>query len=551
MNFHNLRDFEENQIIEADICIIGSGPAGLSIAGEFASTDQRVWVIESGGHGTDAKTQKLYQYENVGVQRCESQDFTRIRSYGGTSALWAGRLASYDEMDFKERDWVDYSGWPVSKEELSLYFDRAGEILNLGPHIYDEGLWDILKAAKPEPELNKKFLISHFWQFARSRKVDGEPTRCAKDFTTTHSDNIDILLFANLVHINTESTGDADSPDKGTSIDITTLEGKKAKVTATIFILCCGGVENARLLLASNKILKHGVGNQNDMVGRFFTDHPYCDLGLYDVKKSRALLDRFSHFWIDDEKGRHVYLHGLMLARELQKDEKLLNCTAYLVHDYDVDSSLLRAKRAVMSLKSGKINLNLFKDILSVKIDTHRIIDLLIRRYFKNRPPIISTNRLALGCNVEQKPDPESRVMLSEKKVDMLGMPLAKIDWKMSDEELHTIKRVTELIDGELTKIGMPKLKVVSWLKNNDKNWRDNFFDSSHHMGSTRMSDDPKLGVVDRNLKVHGVQGLYVAGSSIFPTAGTANPMLMIVSFSIRLADHLKKITQSKSLDNN
>jgi len=548
MRFHDLRDFDDDQLIEADICIIGSGPAGLSMAGEFANTDVKVWVIESGGHEVEPATQKLYNYENIGVPRCISQDLIRIRRYGGTSALWTGRVAPFDEIDFRKRDWIDYSGWPVSKNELEPYFERAGDILGLGPNRYDDRLWKHFNTAKPEPDLSRENLKSEFWQFSKSRTVDGEPTRFATDFDPPNSDNINILLHANLTQINMT---DGDSRGNGTeeadsveSVSISTLEGMKALIRAKTVILSCGGVENARLLLASNRQHPSGLGNQHDMVGRFFMDHPYCELGEFSFKQCRKLLNRFSHFWLDNEKGRNVYLHGLSLSREVQEKEQLLNCAVYLVTGKEIDASWLTAKRLLMSIKGGKFNIDLIKDFFRVIFQLDKVIDGFFRRYVKNRPPIMESNRVALGCNVEQLPDPDSRITLSERR-DVLGMPMVRIDWQISEKERQTVIRMAELINQELPAIGLPPLDVVKWLKNSenrkdDIGWKANFFDNAHHMGSTRMSADPMEGVVDANCKVHGINGLYIAGSSVFPTAGTANPMVMIVSLALRLADHLK-----------
>ncbi|TAH13116.1 MAG: GMC family oxidoreductase [Curvibacter sp.] len=540
MQFHDLRELDNNDVIKADVCIIGSGPAGLSIAGEYANTGKSVWVIESGGRGIDAPTQKLYQYENVGAQRCLNQDLIRIRAYGGTSALWSGRVAPFREIDFAKRDWVDYSGWPITREDLNPYLKRAGEILGLGPNQYDDSLWSQFKMEKPRPCFNEENLRSEFWQFSRSKQIKKQPTRFAEDFNPQPSANLNILLYANVTHINTDDEG-----RQIESVSVTTLEGVQAMIKSTLVVVCCGGVENARLLLASNKQHSRGLGNHNDMVGRFFMDHPYCELGEFSVAHSRELVDRFSHFWLDDDSGRHVYLHGLTLGKEIQEKEQLLNCAVYLVQDADIDSSWLTAKRLVMALKARKFNMDVAKDAGRLLLGLDKILDGFFRRYFKNRPPILKSNRIALGCNVEQLPDHNSRITLSD-KLDAIGMPLARIDWKISERERDTVNRMIEIINLELPAIGLPAMKPVKWLDN--EKWRDNFFDVAHHMGSTRMSSDPRQGVVDENCKVYDVKGLYIAGGSVFPTAGTANPTLMIVSMALRLADHLKSLPRVQAM---
>jgi choline dehydrogenase-like flavoprotein len=163
----------------------------------------------------------------------------------------------------------------------------------------------------------------------------------------------------------------------------------------------------------------------------------------------------------------------------------------------------------------------------------------MYRRLFKHRPQLESLKRVELHCILEQIPDPESRVTLSEDKFDALGMPLSKINWKVSEAERHTARRMTQLICEEFGHLGLPSPKINPWL---DKpgDWASNCVEKAHPSGSTRMSDSPKHGVVDRNCQVHGVNGLFVSGSSVFPTSGAANPTLMIVAGALRLADWLK-----------
>lgn len=533
MKFYDLNDFEKDKLIDADICIVGSGPAGLTIAGEFANSGKKVWVLESGGLDIEAPTQSLYKYENVGVPRCIDQSLTRVRCYGGTSALWSGRVAPFGDIDFEKRDWVDNSGWPILKSDMEPYFERAGDILGLGDNCYNSSLWKQFGVENPTTKLNFDYLKSEFWQFSKSHNLTGEPTRFAKDFNPDYSDNINILLHANVLRVNVDQESRSIE-----SVNISTLGGNIGTVKAKTIILCCGGVENARILLSSNHQYTKGLGNDNDMVGSCFMDHPYCSVGEFNIKESRKLLDFFGHYWLDDEKGRHVYLHGLSLSRDIQKKEKLLNCSVYLVTDEAIDASWLTAKRLIMSIKGRKFNTQIIKDFFQVVMQLDKILDGLFRRYIKNRPPILESNKIVLGCNVEQLPDMNSKITLSDKK-DALGMPLARIDWKISNKERHTVIRMAEIINSQFESLGLPSLNKAKWL-NNVNNWHSNFFDSAHHMGSTRMNKEPTKGVVDDNCKVHGIKGLYIGGGSIFPTAGTANPTLMIVSLALRLSDHLK-----------
>ena len=539
MKFSDLREFEDNSVIETDLCIIGSGPAGLSIAKEFIGTNVQVWIVESGGLGEEPQTQALYDIENVGVSRHINQELVRNRIFGGTSHTWTGRCAPLDEIDLQERPWVPHSGWPIAHRELEPYLERAGENLGIGPNCYDEQLWKQFKVSPPAPNVESALLKSQFWQFSKDSKNPKEPMRFGRNFTPSHAPNINVLLHANLTHINTNSSGTCFE-----SIEASTLEQKHIQIKAKAIVLACGGVENARLLLASNRVMPHGVGNEYDVVGRFLMDHPGCILGGFDPKSSAKVQSRFGHYWLDNQRGRHLYLHGLALSPEIQAQEQLLNCAAFLEQipsPNDPWGAMIRLKNTG---KRGESTLpwdqsrTASQDVLSILAQSGTLLEGLYRRFVQHRPSIIRAERVDLFCLVEQVPDPESRVTLSD-QLDALGKPLSKLNWKISEQERHTVHRLGQLICQEFQRIGLPQPVLADWLETKEE-WRANFIDRAHPIGTTRISVDPKAGVVNSNCQVHGVEGLFIAGSSVFSTTGHANPTLMIVAMSIRLADWLK-----------
>lgn len=532
MKFDDLRTLDR-QVIETDLCIVGSGPAGLSIAKEFVGTTVQVLVVESGSKVEDPDTQSLYEIENVGVPRQLDQDVIRCRILGGTSHIWTGRCAPFDDLDFQQRSWVPHSGWSISRRSLDSYLERAGKNLGIGPHCYDERLWERFKVSRPAASLNETVVKPVFWQFSKHSTNPHEPARFGQGFMPDDAPNINLLMSANVTHLNTNAAG-----TRLESIEVTSLNGKRATVRAKAVVLCCGGIENARLMLASNRIVPQGVGNQNDMVGRFLMDHPGCSLGSFDPVSAKKVRDRFGHYWLDNTQGRHVYIHGIALSHKLQEEEQLLNCAAYLETVVAEDDPWIAVRQLKISLQSGKITPEAYRNALALLTQPHAIGYGLYRRYLRNRPTLNKAERVELFCHVEQRPDPESRVTLSD-KLDRLGMPLSKLNWKISEQERQSVRRLAHLICDEFDRLGLPKPVLSDWLEQKE-GWESNFSDRAHPTGTTRMSDDPKQGVVDSNSQVHGVDGLFVAGSSVFPTAGYANPTLMIVAMSLRLADWLK-----------
>lgn len=536
MKFNDLRDFKSGSLIQTDLCIIGSGPAGLSIAKEFIGTNVNVLVVESGGHEEEADTQSLYDIENVGAFRHIQQDQVRNRIFGGTSHTWTGKCAPFDPIDFQRRDWIPYSGWPIQGQDLESYLDRARENLRLGSNCYDERLWKIFKVSSPH-RFNSKLLKPQFWQYSKVSRQDRQPMRFGP-YLISEADNIRVLLHANVTHLNTN--------DQGTrleSVEISTLDKRVSLIKAKVVILCCGGIENARLLLASNRTLTCGVGNQNDMVGRFLMDHPGNLIGTFDPKKSQAISERFGSYFLKDSNDYSVYQYGLALAPELQRKEHLLNAAAFLIEVLAKDNPWDSFKRLKVVLRQRRITRSAYLDVLNIFRHLPFVLSGIYRFLVKGQPPLSKVDEMLLYSLVEQSPDPESRVTLSDEK-DLLGMPISKINWKISDLEKRTVARLAYLIAQEFERLNLPKLKLSDWL-NQDADWGSNCIDRAHPIGTTRMSNNPEDGVVNPNCQVHTVEGLFIAGSSVFPTTGHANPTLMIVAMAIRLADWLKATTFS------
>jgi choline dehydrogenase-like flavoprotein len=534
MTIADLNQFEDNSTIEADLCIVGTGPSGVTIAKEFAGTSTRVLLLESGGLEEESDSQALYDIEAAPPRRM-NQDILRRRILGGSSYIWTGRCAPFQTLDFEERSWVPNSGWPIGRAAFEPWLAKAGELLGLGPDCYDEKtLWPAFKSPRPSPAL--ELLDPMFWQFSKSPRNPKNSLDFGRDrLLGTNAPNIRVLLHANLRHINTNPEG-----THFECAEVRTLNGKRACVRARDLVLCCGGVENARLLLASNRSSPRGVGNRNDTVGRFLMDHSDSVVGYFDPCQSSGVRSRFGHYWLDNDQGRHVYLHGLALSRETQRQEQLLNCHAYVdAFDVGPDDPWAALDRAKTTLRSGGALARLYPD---ARIALSHSGDLLrggYRRWFKHRPQLENLTRVELHCILEQIPDPESRVTLSKQKKDALGMPLSKIDWKVSETERQTARRMTQLVCQEFARLGLPAPTLNPWL-DDPADWMSNCVEKAHPTGTTRMSDDPKRGVVDRNGQVHDVDGLFVSGSSVFPTSGAANPTLMIVASALRLANWLK-----------
>jgi choline dehydrogenase-like flavoprotein len=528
MQVEDLR-FEHEREIDTDLCLVGSGPAGLTIANEFAGTAVKVLVLESGGLVEEPESDAQSKIESIGAPRTMEPTLVRNRILGGSSHTWNGKCAPLDDIDFEARPWVPFSGWPISRASLAPYLDRASSYVGIVPYCHERPAWALLGQPPPNPDVNTELLKPMCWQYSNdsdSRLHD--PVRFGRRFLSSSATNIRTLLHATVTHVTTNETG-----SQVRAVEIIGPDGKRTIVRAKVLVLCAGGIENARLLLCSNRIVRKGVGNANDLVGRFLMDHPRCYLGEFDPTEARLLRYRYGLCRVNGEGRGHFFLDGLVLSPNFQKKKQLLNCAAWIEGDKAVDDPWTAAKRLVFGPDR-----DITRDAWYFLSQPRHVVRGLSDHFVRRTGVMGKIQRLLLHCWAEQRPDPESRIRLSERK-DRLGMPLAQLDWKISEQEKATVAVFGQLITDEFRRIGLPVPALAEWVRSGRYDQAE-FIDAAHPTGTTRMARDPREGVVDENCQVHGVEGIFVAGSSVFPTNGHANPTLMIVALAIRLAAWLK-----------
>jgi choline dehydrogenase-like flavoprotein len=578
MDIEDLSNFTPGSVFQADLVIVGGGPAGLTVAREFFGTSIRVLIVESGLLDETPDHAALAEVESVGEPQTELQNQKRVkfhgmsstfwsqglqpygvrcRALGGSTHAWAGKSAAFDPIDFTKRPWVASSGWPMKHEALAPFIDRAADTLNLGPNCYDEKLWDLIGISPPQPRLDSERLRSFFWQFARDRIDHLDIMRFGREFATMQADNVRVLVNATVRHIELAADGNSFQ-----GLSIATIDGIGSKVRAKMAVLAASGIENPRLLLASNTIHSAGIGNGHDLVGRFLMDHPGARVARFSPAEIGPIMRRFGFYGVRHNGRTHMYMHGLAASPAMQEREGLLNSAVYFMPErspddpWDALKRLLQRKsqrpiKDVLALVTGTgflakgIGMKALTSHLTPSVVKKAIVNTVIRyspnlaaEEFQNRGLPHKLTGLWIDAITEQRPNPDSRVTLSD-RTDRLGVRLAKVNWRINDDERHTLIRIAELTSEAFSQAGLPKPILEPWVA--EKRLADGIIiDMAHTLGTTRMSENPRSGVVDENCQVHGVRGLYIAGGSVFPTSGHANPTLMLLAFAIRLADKIK-----------
>ena len=541
--------------LDADLCLIGAGPAAITIALQMIGTPLQVILLVVGARKETTPYRDLYRGHVDPPSSHEPLEENRPRVLGGGTTIWGSRCVPLDPVDFAKRSWVPHSGWPFEYSALLPFYPEANRLCETGDFSYDARHVFPSTAAEMIPGIDGVDLAT--WPLERW----GPPTDFGQRYfhRLSSASNIRVLLHGHAVHLQ------ADVP--GTSlchVDCACLPGAKFRVRARKYILACGGIENARLLLSSDDVSHQGLGNTHDLVGRFYQSH------LFGVHAWANLVDPYRSFIYDFERDpAGVYCRRRFWMTPVAQEKYAVgNAIGFFfrpplgsaVHRDALFSATFLGKFLVGRLKRGGWN-GLLRAIKSERqvLAEHlgvtlrdaphffpQALRLLQKRFFaRRRLPIILAprrfNHFHLFYQTEHSPNPDSRLLLIPER-DSLGLRRIQAKIRFSELDFRTVKELHRILRSRFASSGSGVFHYedgeleAKLLEETHK-----FNSNAHHIGTTRMHSDPRQGVVDPNGNVHLVRNLYVAGSSVFPTGGHANPTLTIVALALRLADHLQK----------
>jgi len=501
-------EIPNEHVVDTDLCIVGGGMAGIAMAHELKRSGLGVVVLESGGMEYEGLSQALYQGKGElsgdGVASKDMSNYlvtSRFRQLGGAGNKWGGKCGIPDAEVFEKRSWVPNSGWPISRSTLMPFYDQACDVLEIDRFGYDEG--ETQNETRPTLSFGGEDRITTSTRHMSPVTGRTVPSSAFADYLggVTDDDAIELYLHANVVDIETNQAGSA-----VTAVQVSTLRKNTFSVRAKQYVLATGGIENARLLLIANRTQSAGLGNDHGLVGRYFSGHTTFghDSLVYCSNLAQSLL-------LYTGRNRDFPWGVLKTTKALQAKHRLPNATLTLGFNRqkldDGDEAILQSAY----LSDGRLanpNLSGF--------DTKRN---LFNAYLMS----------------EEAPNAESRVMLSDEQ-DSLGLRRVQLEWKFTADDLDAIMASANVFAQQFGASGLGRMKPVL---NRDRILA-NAGPSSHHIGTTRMDADPKRGVVDTDCKVHGVDNLHIAGSSVFPSPGIINPTLTVIALGLRLCSHLR-----------
>lgn len=541
---HDARKIPDRKELTCDVCIVGAGAAGITLALELAQTGKKIILLEAGRMNRSGKSQNLYQGHLADPNRHLPLDSDRYRQLGGTTAIWGGRCIPFDPIDFEARTYVPYSGWPITHQHLDYYYRRAHEYCECGQFEYSS---DVALPKAPQQMISS---------FAEGNLVTNTierwspPTHFGKVYRKAlkHARNVHVYLNAICTNLDVTANG-----KKVSKLEVRTFRRNIFFVRPRAAVLSGGGLEVTRLLLASNQAHENGIGNHSNWLGRGYMCHIN---GIIARAKFNDGVKVIFGYEIDPEG---VYCRRrLLISEEAQCKHQILNIHMLLdrplLEDPAHQSGLLSLAYFAKKIGQNRIQRKpvkgkyalYWRHLRNILTGSPEIFTVL-PRWFRNRfvqgrrfPSLLhdsKNNSYHIYYHTEQIPNRNSHVTLSDER-DPFDVPRLFLDYRISDMDVESICRAHQLIDHELRQSGLGNLIYES---NDPRSLiREHQATLGHHIGTTRMAGDPSMGVVDENCKIHGIHNLYIASSSVFPTCSHANPTLTIVALAVRLADFLK-----------
>ncbi len=548
------RTIPNETVIETDLLIIGAGPAGITLAAELAGSGISVVLTESGDMKSSDEADSLSQGRSVSG-KFAALDMYRRRVFGGASVIWGGRCVPYDPIDFEPRDYVPDSGWPFRRSELDPWYDKAAAYCEIGKADFD------VRTSLPVPGA---FIAGFASEVVESTSFErfSAPTNFGRKWgpTLAAAPNLKIITAATCTRLVTTPDG-----TRVTQALFSSLADTRFVVRAKSFVVAGGGFESFRLLAASNDVHAAGLGNTSDALGRHLMAHIEGGIAHLHLRDPATPVDWGFHVTPEGIYGRR----RLTLSPEAQRRHELLNFMVRLHHPTAVDprhgsavlSMMFLAKQFILPEYRRKITMieRMVADSMPQGLSfwgqhawnlvrgapglSAFVTDWIVKRYLRyHRIPYVALQSRAgiypIDFNCEQIPNPDSRVVLTD-ETDRFGMPVSLVDWRMAEQEVQSIARSLRVMRDAIGATGLATL-VFDDVRLEELIREEAVPVGGHCIGLTRMSSDPRKGVVDGNLRLHDVPNAFVLSASSFPTSSHANPTFTLVAMATRLAGHLR-----------
>ena len=533
-----------------DVAIVGAGAMGIALVVRLAGRSGRVLLVEAGDeHFRPADNLTFFKAESVDHPRHSPTELYRRRMLGGTTSVWGGRCIPFDREDFAATP--ERPGWPIEFAEVDAHVPDALEFADAGEPEFSANA-ALTGPRLPVGDAQADLTLDRIERYSK-------PTNIWRKWREFLARSPDVTVLSETV-----CTGVLDDAAAGrvVGLDVRTPTGARHRILAETIVLACGGFETPRLLLASRTTRPRGLGNDRDLVGRYYMSHLVSSAENVGTLKFAAPGSARAFDFAKTRDG--VYARRMiLLSQEARQREGLPNIVFRpsrppmddAAHGNAALSAMFLARSLLippeyarsLAAKLGSLPTlrawrehsgNIVADIPGL---TRFSGDFLIRRVLASRklPSVFLYRRdgaYPLEFNAEQLPNPDSRARLGE-GTDSLGMPRLVVEWRYHEAEVDAICRAFRVLASAIAQTALGEVRLEPDLRASVA--RALVPQGGHHIGTTRMGADASSGVVDPNCEVWGVRGLFVAGTGVLPTSGFANPTLTALALAFRLAEHL------------
>jgi choline dehydrogenase-like flavoprotein len=528
---HALDVSTELETFESDVLIVGSGAVGLLMAIDLARKGENVVLLEAGSNSVTSDSQRFFETAISEGMNLEGLHLGRFRALGGTTHFWGGQLVPMSPIVFEDRPWLgNNTNWPIGFDELSPFYDSVFDILGMRDVLRSDS--DVSKASKCEigglPET-----VEYFY------------TRWTPESNFARLFAAELKSLTNLrVYMNAPVTGivAGETSDKILGVSVIDVQGRKHTFVSKNVVLANGTIEIARLLMMPLACGKRPVWHDSPWLGKGYMDHVDCIVGnVHPINKNK-----FHNLFDNVVLNRFKYQPKLKLSSHGQRDLQLLGVACHFIFRSSISENVANAKIFFKALLKGRLSGSL-SEIPSRLVTIFSVGLPMVIRYVRYRRIYSPTDQgIQLRLTAEQSLSPKSNLVLRQ-EVDSLGMPLISIRWHVDPSVMKTLSRFSAIVKNYFESNKIANVELDAKVTGEDADFLTSIDDANHHMGMARMSDAVEDGVVDRNLQVHGVSNLYVAGAAVFPSTGFENPTFTSMALGLRLSEFLRQ----KNIRNN
>jgi choline dehydrogenase-like flavoprotein len=523
MSIIDLEKCDAESEFSCETVIIGAGAVGIAMAAELVRKGRDVILLEAGGISLETQSQNIFTNARSSGVNLSGLHSGRFRLLGGTTNFWGGQLLPFDPIVFEGRPSLDIEPWPFDRQTLDPYYERAMSLLGMdGGLATDDTVW--ARANTTLPALGEELEL-FFTRWAKTPNL----AKCFK--ADLSAPGARVFVHANVCGFEPDETG-----ERIARVHMRTFSGRRATVSARHTVLACGTIEIARLLMMPFIDGRKTPWAGNEWLGRGYLDHLDMTAGEVVPKNQETFHDLFENLFFDGYK----YNPKIKLSEQAQREKSLLGIAGFFIFRTSYQDNAENIKLFLRSVRDGKLPPNWWQLPAHAFAISKILLPFAYRYFHDNRTFHPSGSSILFRVSAEQLPIRDSRITLKSER-DALGMPIVDVNWAVDGRELETIAYFSEQVRDVLKKADIADIVLEKRLVARDPAYLAEASDTYHQMGGARMGRDATDGVVDRNLRVHGVLDLYVAGAAVMPSTGFANCTLTAIALGLRLCDHLAR----------